>query len=274
MAALDAWMAANPWHPRLLPFLVYVLALPVIEAAQRWSLHAVPVLYVVQLGLVVWLLWRYRRLLPEVTLRFHWLAVPVGAALCAAWIGLGHAMVRLSPGWLGPDAGAHLFERMEGGLWGVSLALRLVGMVLIVPVFEELFVRSACLRGLHSPRKTWIGLVQVMEDLPVVGDWVAETRYGRRVARYPAMFTRQLREWPVGRLTWFGVGASTVVFMVSHAMRDWPGAIACGVAWCGLVWWTNRGERRLGLGPVIWSHGITNALLWGWCVWTGEWWFL
>lgn len=275
-------MAANPWHPRLVPFLVYVLALPVITWVEQWSLHAQPVLYAVQVGVVVALLWRYRRLLPELTLRFHWLALPVGVGLCAAWVVLGHAMIRLAPAWFAPGDEAHVIERMPSGVRDVSLGLRLIGMGLVVPMFEELFVRSGCLRGLHSPRKTWIGLTQMLGDLPGVGDWMMQTGYGRRIARYPAMFTHQLRIWPVGKLTLFGVAASTAVFMVSHTVRDWPGAIVCGVAWCALVWWTNRpgaggsGHERpaLGLGPVIWSHALTNVLLWGWCVWTGEWFFL
>jgi len=46
------------------------------------------------------------------------------------------------------------------------------------------------------------------------------------------------------------------------------------LVWCALVWWTNRGSHRLGLGPVIWSHAITNALLWGYTIWSGDWQFI
>lgn len=277
LAAFDAWMASNPWHPRLVPFLVYVLWIPVIQGASGWAPPAYPFLYVMQLAMVVWLLWRYRGLLPELTLRFHWLAVPVGVALCAAWIALGYMMIHLAPMRFGAGDEPHLFARMDevsGPLLHVSLMLRLMGMALLVPMFEELFIRSACLRGLHSRRKTWIGLMQVLSELPIVGDWFAETRYGRRIERYPPMFTHQLRRWPVGRLSVFGVFASTLIFMLHHVPRDWAGCVVCGVAWCALVWWTNRGALRMGLGPVIWSHGITNALLWAWCVTMGDWQFI
>lgn len=274
LAGLDAWMAANPWHPRLVPFLVYVLWLPVIHGVGAWWLPIYPLLHVVQIAMVAWLLWRYRALLPELTLRFHWLAVPVGVALFAAWIALGQAMIALSPTWFGPGEEPHALERLSGGWLDATLAVRFAGMVMLVPLFEELFIRSACLRGLHSPRKTGIALLQLGTDLPVLGEWFGETRLGRRVDRYPAMFTRQLREWPVGRLSAFGVFASTLVFAAHHVPRDWAGCVVCGLAWCALLWWTNRGPRRLGLGPVVWSHAITNALLWAWVVSTGEWRFL
>jgi hypothetical protein len=37
---------------------------------------------------------------------------------------------------------------------------------------------------------------------------------------------------------------------------------------------TNRGGRQMGLGPVIWAHGLTNAALWGYTLYTGDWRFL
>ena len=293
LAAFDAWMTTNPWHPRLVPFLAYILFLPAAQWARTWWPPLQPLLYGAQLIVVVALLWRYRHWIRELTWRFHWLAVPVGVALCAAWIGLGHGMVQLAPGWFAPEPGPSGLERMPEPWRAFSLGLRLLGMTLVVPMFEELFVRSACLRGFHSPRKTWIGLVQAAADMPGLGDWLGETRYGQRMQRYPFMFTRQLREWPVGRLTLFGVCASTLIFTASHVPRDWPGCLVCGVAWCALLWWTNdrgRGSTFLnneptphaspqvgalpGLGPIVWSHAITNALLWLWCVSMGDWMFL
>lgn len=275
LTALDGWMARNPWHPRVTPFLVYIAFLPLISLGRSWSLTTYPLLYALQTGLVAWLLWRYRRLLPELTLRFHWLAVPVGVGVIAAWIALGEVMIALSPSWFGPEGQPHYFEQMRqqsAGLYWLSLVLRLLGMSLLVPLFEELFVRSACLRGLHSARKTGVAMVQLLEDVPLVGEWVMESKLGKRFADHPPMFTQQLTQQPLGALTAFGVTASTLVFMVNHVMRDWPGAIVCGLAWCALVGWTNRaGKRPLGLGPVVWSHAVANACLWAWCVWYGDW---
>ena len=283
LTRLDRWVESNPWHPRVLPFLVYILFLAGIDAAREHvSLWTYPFLYTIQCGLVVWLLWRYRRLLPELTLRFHWLAIPLGLLLCVAWVELGLAMGRGWPGAFAPAADEeHYFQDMlelSPALGWSSLVLRLLGMSLVVPLFEELFIRSAMLRGLQHARQTGVGLVQLLGDIPLIGEWVAETKVGRRAAARPPMFTKQLVETPVGAITFFGVAASTVVFMLSHIPRDWPGCIACGIAWCGLIWWTNRGpgaaKGSLGIGPVAWSHGVTNAALWYYTVAWGDWQFI
>ncbi|MEX0885068.1 MAG: hypothetical protein WD009_01395 [Phycisphaeraceae bacterium] len=277
MGAIDAWMAANPWHPRIAPFIVYLALLAGINLTIDASPYLYPVLYAIQFAVVAAMLWRYRLLLPELTLRFHWLAIPTGLGLCAAWIGLGFWMIALAPAWFAADGEPHYFERMADtstALYGISLGLRLAGMAILVPLFEELFIRSACLRGLHSARKTGLGLVQLVEDLPIVGDWVLHSRLGQRVRGLPGQFTEQLRECPVGMVTAFGFAASTFVFMVHHVQRDWPGTIACAVVWCWLLWYTNRGDRRMGLGPIVWSHGITNAALWAWSLGTGDWQFM
>lgn len=284
LTRLDAWVAANPWHPRILPFIVYIAFLFIIDQGRTLSLYAYPVLYALQCGLVLWLLYRYswrQRLTPELTLRFHWLAVPTGLALCWAWIALGELTIALFPrldASLAATGQPHYFQLMletSPALAWVSLGLRLLGMTLLVPMFEELFTRSAMLRGLHHARPTGIGVVQVAQDIPIVGEWLHETRLGRRAAELPSQFTRQLVETPVGHLTLFGVFASTLIFMLNHIPRDYAGCIACGVVWCLLLGWTNRPSlsesRRLGLGPIIWSHGITNAALWAWCVYTGDW---
>ena len=46
--------------------------------------------------------------------------------------------------------------------------------------------------------------------------------------------------------------------------------VVCGVAYCLLLMVT----RKKGLGPVIWAHGITNALLWVYTIQTDVWRFL
>jgi membrane protease YdiL (CAAX protease family) len=263
------------------------------------------VLYVAQCAFVLWLLWRCRRLLPELTIRFHWLAVPVGVVVFLAWIWIGLVVAEFSTvrhAGIGPFT-AQLFAWMidpaspvtltkpdgspfsfvdavaaEGDMrttmgpavgW-VSLTLRLLGMSLVVPLFEELFIRSLMLRSLSDRRNTMIGLVQVLEDLPVVGDWVAGTKIADDAAQAPPMFEREFNRVPLGYLTIFGVTASTLVFMVNHAPRDYLACIFCGVAYCLLL----RLTRGKGLGPVCWAHGITNALIWLYTVHTGDWRFL
>lgn len=325
LGRLDAWVEESPWHPRVLPFFVYIVGLmviglgpsiawlgesvpPLVMVGEAWDSAPVQlVLYVVQCALVCWLLWRYRRLTPELTIRFHWLAVPTGVFLLVAWVGLGWLMtgefaerwsglmsgepvgaINYGVGGVEPGVFATLDESemrtrvnadgLEGQFGMALLFFRLLGMSLVVPLFEELFIRSAMVRGLQRPGMTLRGLGQVLCDFPVVGDALMNTKFGEEVSREEPLLTRQLESTPVGAMTLWAVFASTLVFSLSHMLRDWPGCIACGIVWCWLIWWTNRSSlaegKRLGIGPVAWSHGITNALLWGYTVWTDDWQFL
>ena len=299
LGAIDQWMAAHPWHPRITPYVIYVLLLAVIQflPAGRPATYLRPIVYALQCAVVLWLLWRYRRLLPELNGRFHWLAVPVGVGVFVAWVLLGWAMAgELHPrldalldgqpiGMIdyGPDGDKPHFattaagpfdprhpDRMGPTVGWISLLLRLLGMSIVVPLFEELFVRSLLLRSLHHFRTTAIGLIHFFQDLPVFGDWLMHTRLAQRANRHEPVFGRVFTETPLGQLSVFGVFASTVVFSSYHAMRDWPAAVVCGVAYCLLLYAT----RRRGLGPVVWAHGITNALLWIYTLTTADWQFL
>ncbi|MFI4860537.1 MAG: type II CAAX prenyl endopeptidase Rce1 family protein [Phycisphaerales bacterium JB063] len=314
LAKLDAWMAQSMWHPRLVPFFVYILGL----MATGYLITPFPVIrpavYAGVVAVICFLLWRYRKLLPELNIRFHWLAIPTGVGLLFAWVYLGYwtnqaaAAAQGTPvlgplaeffvGGSNPQSVAdeanrtmHAFQRGQehyGDVWfWITMVLRLLGMTLVVPLFEELFVRSAVIRATISRRLTWRGILQVLHDLPLIGDYVSNTKQGQAADAAPPAFTEQLTTTPVGRISAFSVAASTLVFMLSHMPRDWAGCIACGVVWGVMVWWTNRprpgkGETwenlpeggRTGLGPVVWSHGITNALLWAWTLHYGDWQFL
>lgn len=269
LASLDRWMASHPWHPRVVPFVVYLLFLLILPV-RGWQPLTYPLLYVIQCGVVVWLLWRYRKLLPELTLSFHWLAVPVGIGVVVAWIWLGQAMTALAPTFF-ENRGYNFFDKMgNGALAWSSLSLRLLGMSIVVPLFEELFIRSLCLRSFHRFRRTGIGILHVVEDMPIIGEWLMHSKIGKRLGRHGPVFGAEFEATPFGALSLFGVAASTCVFMFSHVPRDWPGAIVCGVAYCLLL----AATRKKGLGPVIWAHGITNALLWAYTIRFNNWQFL
>lgn len=288
LARLDAWMASSPWYPRVVPFGVYIVALPLIGLAADYVLWAYPVGYAIQCGLVAWLLWRYRRLTPELNVKFHWLAVPTGVGLLFAWVYLGYLAIGLTGGALGPDTVVTtgepvptMLEDMRVALptvFWISMGLRLVGMSVVVPLFEELFTRSLLVRAFHTWRQSKVGFLQFLVDVPGIGEKVEQTEAGQAAMEAPPMFTKQLLETPVGAMTLFAVAVSTGVFMLNHMPRDWMGCIACGVVWCWLLWYTNRSrrwrDRPLGLGPIVWSHGITNAALWAWTLYTGDWQFL
>lgn len=291
---LDTAMAAHLWHPRVTPFFVYILGLMLVGLARDAWPWSYPIGYGIQCALVAALLWRYRKLTPELTVSFHWLAIPVGVFVFAAWVWLGmwvsnfdrigfHDLGRMTgdllaswndPSRLAPyaDPAAKTFQHEMGGRAGtIALYMRLLGMSLLVPMFEELFIRSLMLRSLHSGRRTMLGLAQMFEDVPVVGEWFVETRLGQRVTHEPPVhFGQEFERTPLGALSVFGVAASTLVFGISHQPRDYAGVVVCGVAYCLLVGAT----ARKGLGPVIWAHGITNALLWAYTVRTGDWRFL
>lgn len=256
LARLDHWMAGHPWHPRVLPFIVYLLFLPLIAVLRDWHGFTYPLTYAAQCSLVAWLLWRYRALLPELTVCFHWLAVPVGIFVAAAWIALRYATNAVLP--TTPDQGWSFFDHMPAPVAWFSLALRLIGMSLLVPLFEELFIRSLLLRSFHNFRRTAIGLIHFSQDLPVLGEWLMGTRLAQRANRHEPVFGREFLTTPLGALSAFGVAASTFVFMIHHRIPDWPGAILCGIAYCLLL----AATARRGLGPVVWAHGITNALIW------------
>lgn len=262
-------MTAQPWLPRALPYLVYVILLTPVAMASDYDPWLYPPLYAVQCVIVAWLLWRYRQKTPELTMRFHWLAIPVAAAVAGLWIMLGKWMVAMWPDQFAATE-PHLFESMTPQARTISLALRVVGMSILVPLFEEMFIRSLLLRALHNGRRVMIGLFQLACDLPLLGDYLIHTDWAERAQSYGPVFEKQFLETPLGALSVFGVGASTALFTLGHGMRDWPAAIGCGVLYCVLL----RLTASKGLGPVVWAHGLTNLLLFLYCVQTGDWQFL
>ncbi len=284
---LDGWLAAHPWHPRVVPEFAYLLLMSVTIFARDhlagWML--IP-LYVVQCGVTAWLLWKWRGRLPELNWRFHWSALPVGLGVCAAWVALGLGTIHLFPS-MGPTEAQRAGEEPVGFaayfpedaygaaapvLTWVALGLRLLGMSLVVPMFEELFNRSLLLRSLSHPRLTAIGVVNLVHDMPLIDEVFGDTDLARRAGKHHRVFGDRFEAVPLGKLTVFGVLASTLVFMVVHAPADYAGAFVCGVVYCLLVGYTNNSRRRLGLGPVIWAHAITNAALWAWVVYVDEPW--
>ena len=265
-------MADHPWHPRVLPYVLYVALLALISMAAEHQPVLYPILYSLQCLVVAWLLWRYRKLLPELNGRFHWLAIPVGVWVCVIWIGLGQWMIHTFPQQFGPspDDKPHLFATMSPAVRWASLSLRVLGMSLLVPVFEELFIRSLLLRSFHRFRYVVIGLMQWGQDLPLVGEWLMNTAIAQRADQYDRPFESMFNQTALGALSLTGITLSTLIFTLGHTLRDWPAAMICGLSYCLLL----RVTRHKGLGPVIWAHGITNALLWGYCVYYNNWQFL
>jgi hypothetical protein len=160
-------------------------------------------------------------------------------------------------------------------LGNVTLGLRLLGMSIVVPMFEELAYRSAVLRSFRHPRDVGVAILQLLGDLPVIGDIIMKTRASQEADRIRRPMALAFDKTPLGVVSVFSVVASLLLWcVVSHMPRDWPGTIACGLPFIWLTVITNRGQRKMGLGPVIWAHGLTNAGLWLYTVITHDWRFL
>ncbi len=297
-------MASGPWPARVMPWACYLVLLMIVGFARDIDARLYPSAYTLMCGFTVWLLYRYRKHLPELNWRFHWGAIPVAIFVTIAWIGLGWAMAgeftqrfdALLAGQpiaaIDPEQAKLDFRNppaddtygMGYSVGWTALILRLVGMSLVVPMFEELFIRSLLLRSFHNVRLTMAGLIQMASDFPVTGDYITKTKMSERADAQGAVFTKQFNTTPLGALSMCGLAVSTLVFMFSHIPRDWPACIACAAAYCALLWWTNqkrivhpdntKNKKPLGLGPVIWAHGLTNALLWVYTVTTNDWQFL
>lgn len=318
-------MNTSPVMVRIMPMILYLVPLFIASFTARASLWSVPIIYGIACVLITWFLWRYRKQLPEMNLRWHWTVIPSAVFLTVAWIGLGWLMTQefgarldaLLGWWNDQEMDGQsvqpigMFDYREGSyaegmepnrfamterheiqdmqeesqaLFLLSMGLRFWGMCLLVPLFEEVFSRSLCLRAFNKPRTTAIGLAQMGEDLPLIGDRIYESKLAKEGRELDNQLVAQLINTPLGHVTLFATFCSTLIFTANHLPRDYAGCIACGIVWCTMVWWTNRDalapsetnpkDRRLGLGPVVWSHALVNAWLWGYCWWSGDWQFL
>jgi len=295
LAKLDRFMAEASWHAYAVPFFVWIVGLTALTFFTDDYPLLYPIVYAAQIVLVLGLLWRYRKLTPELNVKFHWLAIPTGIGLLFAWLYLGWFSTWLVP-YFEPAVDATgqriptWFERVRDergpAFFWLCMSLKFVGMVVVVPLFEELFTRALLLRAFHQRKTTLLGLTQIATDFAGVGDRIARSDYGKRALAAGPVLADQFRSTPIGAITAFSVTLSTLVFMLNHSPRDYLGCIACGVVWCILLYWTNRGlvkswhagrlpdgrvdpaasprKPALGLGPIVWSHAITNAALWAW----------
>jgi CAAX prenyl protease-like protein len=166
----------NPWLVCLLPFVVFMLAgslepkPPAHEAepaAKSWFDFGIeyrhyPLVYTAKIALTVATMIFVWPGYSKYPLRLNWkLALTVGIVGAVAWIALAilqHAVLaQAESGWLkslGARSAFNPFEELKDqsllayGFW----ALRLFGLVLVVPVIEEFFLRSCVMRYVVSER--------------------------------------------------------------------------------------------------------------------------
>lgn len=270
-ASIDQWAESHPWHPRVGPWFLYMAILALTLQARDWQAWTYVPLKAIQVVSVCYLVWRWRSMVPELSLKFHSAVIPVSLFLVVAWIFLHRWTVALFPS---VAAGEPVFFADLRGenptLFWLAATAHLLAMCTAVPLVEETLNRSLLLRGLSDWRMMRTGILQFLCDLPVIGDWLIRTEYGAAVSRQPSAFAAQFVNCELGELRPCGVIASTAIFTLVHATGDWPGAIVCGLTWCILLSRT----RHLGLGPVIWSHAAVNLLLWVHVVTSEAWQYL
>ena len=147
----------NSASPYVLPFFVYVLG---VSLAAQWP-DQYPLVYAAVVAVtaaVAWPLWCGRRIAVP-----HWrvgAAILVGLVGIVLWIGLSELRLEAQiaeylPGWLRPAARTayNPFDELTGPVAiGGFVVLRLVGLVVLVPLVEELFWRGFLLRWVVSER--------------------------------------------------------------------------------------------------------------------------
>ena len=216
--------------PYLAPYFAYVAVFFFLE--NRVSMTAI---YAVRLVLVPALLvWAWRWYVP---LRGpnHPL-VSVGVGTVAGVVGCGVWLLLLAP-FVDPDAGE---------VWtSAAFFLRMASAALIVPVFEELFLRGYVFRVALQ----WDRARKSRADNPL-SEALDENDIG----------TIEPGAWSA-----WAVGVSTVAFALGHHVYEWPAAVAYGLLMAGL--WMVRKD----LLSCIVAHGVTNFTLALYVQATGQW---
>jgi uncharacterized protein len=129
----------SPYWPYLAPCLAFL----VFTSAGAWIPSGVYILYPLKTIIVAAILYYYRKTYTEIHLNFSWIAVLVGIIVFIIWV--------VPEGWyplIGKPDGFNPYTFGKGDLAYFLIAFRLVGAVIIVPIFEELFWRSFAIRWL------------------------------------------------------------------------------------------------------------------------------
>lgn len=140
-------MARQPWLPYAVPLILFVL-LSSVEASLGVGLY--PVAYAVKILVVTVGAYLAREVWADVRPHSRELlpAMLIGIGVCVLWVGLDRW-----PGYphLGTRQAYNPFEAIgDPGLRTLFLAVRFFGLVLLVPLIEELFWRDFLLRFLST----------------------------------------------------------------------------------------------------------------------------
>jgi hypothetical protein len=132
----------RPWFGYVAPMATFLMLTAVeSEAADRFY----PWLYGFKVCVVTGLLWYFTK--PRQDIQIHWrgtiLAIVVGLAIFVQWVWIDQWIPYPH---LGERVGYNPLERLAGWMLPVFFAFRFLGLVVVVPVMEEIFWRSFLLR--------------------------------------------------------------------------------------------------------------------------------
>ncbi len=221
---------ARPWLPYVAPmatFLVLTAAEDWLPAGTRGGAHPTyyPIFYAAKVAVVSVVLWlcrsTFRDLAPRPGAGPLAMAAGLGVLVTALWVGLdglypvyGGAGTRAAfdPNALAPASRAGF------------LAARMLGLVLVVPLFEELFWRSFVVRWIIDPDR--------------------------------------FRDVPIGRVTPVAAAVTAGLFAAEHP-AEWLPALLTGGLWAGLLHRTksvsacfvSHAVANLGLGVYVLTTG-------------------
>jgi uncharacterized protein len=195
--------SSRPWLAYVAPFAAF-LVLTALEGQVPQDGEAphpkwYPLAYAVKIAVVAAVAFAcrsaWRDLSPPPTWGTLTLAVGLGLVVTTLWVGLDGRYPPI-PG-LGKRQG---FDPISLPIFGRVgfLAVRLFGLVMLVPLIEELFWRSFLIR------------------------WIVD----------PDDFTRV----PIGRVTFTAALVTSILFALEHP--EWLPALLTGLAWAGLLWQT------------------------------------
>jgi CAAX prenyl protease-like protein len=139
---------SRPWIPYVVPM---VLFLAITFAEGEFMDNYVPI-YIAKVVVVAIALIIFRSVWKEIKVDAKWIfpSIAIGVALCAVWIGIEKYISY--PHFLGERTAFNPFERIENeGLRAAFFGFRFFGLVLLVPLMEEIFWRSFLLRFITKP---------------------------------------------------------------------------------------------------------------------------
>ncbi len=179
----------TPALPYVVPYALFLVLTALADTVPDWQ----SLLYIVKVFAVAGALWYYRKAYTELKFSVSVVtlaAVVIGVLVIVAWVGLDPYYPQTGAEWQQLMSGERVFEHVEKaeGQFNpfeegqavpplMAIIFRLIGAALIVPIFEELFVRS------------WLIRLLIKEDFRAV---------------------------PVGAFSWLSFIATVLLFGATH----------------------------------------------------------